>query len=241
MDVTQQILKHHEIYGGSDNTNQSYTSAGHCLNYANGPTLQRPIEYGVTAIPFRIDLKGEVGLFGAENIFIKFNIKVKDSGNICIEEPGWICGMDIRVDQPFYPEDPYTTPPGQDTYNSQSFTDGLAPELDPNYLEAIESNPSYLRAFNRKFSFYLQNNKTGNQYVDKHVDGRLYSSDRMERPYELMYIGLNDAVYVGIHARNTKRLPFDMTVYIGYELLGEGEFKSPDLMSPCCSATATAY
>ena len=73
-----------------------------------------------------------------------------------------------------------------------------------------------------KYSFYLQNNKTGNIYVDSHVDGRLYGIDREERPYELMYISSNDCVYVGIHARNTKRLPFDMTVSIGYETIGQG-------------------
>ena len=233
MDVTKQILKHHEVYGGSDNTSQSYTSAGRCLNYANGPTIQRPIEYGVSVFPFRMDLKGEVGLFGTENIFIKFNINVIDSGNFCVEEPGWLCGMIDQQPQPVYPQDNYTL------INNQALVDFETPEEDPDYDSAILSNPSYLQRQSRKFSFYLQNNKTGNIYVDSHVDGRLYSIDRQERPYELMYVATKDCVYVGIHARNTKRLPFDMTVSIGYEAIGQEVPMPPDLESPCCSATAT--
>ena len=240
MDVTKQILKHHEVYGGSDNTSQSYTASGRCLNYANGPTIQRPIEYGVTVFPFRMDLKGEVGLFGAENIYIKFNINVIDSGNFCVEEPGWLCGMIDQADQFYNPEDPYTTTPGLSQFDSQAYVDFYAPEEDPVYIEAMLSNPSYLRGQDRKFSFYLQNNKTGNIYVDNHVDGMLYSIDRQEKPYELMYVATKDCVYVGIHARNTKRLPFDMTVLIGYEAIGKEVPMPPDLQSPACSATATA-
>ena len=102
-------------------------------------------------------------------------------------------------------------------------------------------NPSYLQGGNNKYSFYLQNNKTGNIYVDSHVDGRHYGIDREERPYELMYISSNDCVYVGIHARNTKRLPFDMTVSIGYETIGQAPPPPAELMSKSCSKTATAY
>ena len=61
----------------------------------------------------------------------------------------------------------------------------------------------------------------------------------MEHPYELMYAAAKDCVYVGVHARNTKRLPFDMTIYFGYEIIGQALPVPAELMSPCCSATAT--
>ena len=242
MDVTKQILKHHQIYGASDNTNQSYTSSGQCLNYANGASIQNPINYNVSVFPFRLNLKGEVGLFGSENVFIKFNVNALDSGNFCVEEPGWLCAAVDNAPQPVNPMDEYT-------YNTQTASPGQAwisyqnPDIDPTFVwePATMSNPSYLQGGGNKYSFYLQNNKTGNIYVDSHVDGRLYGIDREERPYELMYISSNDCVYVGIHARNTKRLPFDMTVSIGYETIGQEVPPPAELMSKSCSKTATAY
>ena len=85
---------------------------------------------------------------------------------------------------------------------------------------------------------YLENKGTNNIYVDNHVDSRLYGIDRQEHPYELMYVAAKDCIYVGVHARNTKRLPFDMTIYFGYETIGESVPTPAELNSPCCSATA---
>ena len=238
MDVTEQILKHHQIYGASDNTNQSYTSSGQCLNYARGASIQKPIVYNVSVFPFKIDLKGEVGLFGAENIFIKFKINAKDTGNFCVEEEGWVCAHIDNAVQPVNPADAYT-------FNSanaspgQGYIDYEQLELDLIYEGAELGALTQLGGTGFKYSFYLKNNKTGNIYVDSHVDGRLYSNDRQERPYELMYITNKEDVYVGIHARNTKRLPFDMTVFIAYETIGKEPPLPAELMSPCCSATAT--
>ena len=52
-----------------------------------------------------------------------------------------------------------------------------------------------------------------------------------------MYVAAKDCIYVGVHARNTKRLPFDMTIYFGYETIGESVPTPAELNSPCCSAT----
>ena len=98
--------------------------------------------------------------------------------------------------------------------------------------------PNYLKNYNQ-FSVYLENKGTNNIYVDRHVDGRLYKVNREEHPYELMYVATKDCVYVGIHARNTKRLPYDMTIYFGYETIGLTPPVPVELKSPCCAATAT--
>ena len=64
-------------------------------------------------------------------------------------------------------------------------------------------------------SVILFNRGTGNQYVDKHLDVRLYNRDREEHPYDIMYVRPSDVFYIGFHARNTKRLPYNVTCEIG--------------------------
>ena len=236
MDVTNQILQHHRIYGSSESTHQGYVASGSCFNYSKGNTIQKPIEYKVTVFPFKLDLKGEVGLFGAENVFFKFNINVKDAGTFCLEEPGWTCASVDQTLQPMNPEDEYTFVPSELLGQADISFDAV--ELDSNYESADLTYPNYIKNYNQ-FSVYLENKGTNNIYIDTHVDGRLYKIDREEHPYELMYAAAKDCVYVGIHARNTKRLPFDMTVYFGYEAIGKTPPVPAELMSPCCSATAT--
>ena len=245
MDVTNQILQHHQIYGSSDNTHQGYVSSGQCFNYSKGNTIQKPIEYGVTVFPFKADIKGDVGLFGAENVFFKFNINVKDNATICIEEEGWLCAEIDQEMQPIYIPDEYTHNPfywgGEVRSPGQAYVIfEIGPDVDPNsgYIPADLGYPNYITYFN-KFSVYLENKGTNNIYVDSHVDSRLYGIDRQEHPYELMYVAAKDCIYVGVHARNTKRLPFDMTIYFGYETVDESVPTPAELNSPCCSATAT--
>ena len=310
MDVTNQILQHHKIYGSSESTHQGYVASGSCFNYSKGNTIQKPIEYGVSVFPFKIDLKGEVGLFGAENVFFKFNLNVQDAATFCLEEPGWLCADVDQGLQPINPEDEYTYtpvtssgvvqdegqayitfesnlelyPPAEEqgweltivdrevqpvnlsdeyTLDTQDAPEGqlwlyeipfnnedqfytpaneLMPDYlyeSPGYISGDLSFPNYIKNYNQ-FSVYLQNKGTDNIYIDSHVDGRLYKANREEHPYELMYAAAKDCVYVGIHARNTKRLPFDMTIYFGYETIGKTPPVPVELMSPCCSATATA-
>ena len=243
MDVTEQILSHHQIYGSSDNTNQSYVASGQCFNYSKGNTIQKPVEYGITVFPFKADLKGEVGLFGAENVFYKFNINVKDNATFCLEEPGWDCADIDQNLQPINPADEYTYNPiagdGSIQTQGQAYVDyKYDSSTSEGYVLADLSYPNYIFTFNQ-FSVYLENKGTNNIYVDSHVDGRLYKVNREEHPYELMYVASKDCVYVGIHARNTKRLPYDMTIYFGYETIGPTPPLPVELKSPCCAATAS--
>jgi len=74
-------------------------------------------------------------------------------------------------------------------------------------------------------SVQLDNLKTGNQYIDDWLDVRLYTRDRMEHPYDLMYVRPNDFFYVGFHARNTKRLSYNVNVTVGEQYLDESQIE----------------
>ena len=66
-------------------------------------------------------------------------------------------------------------------------------------------------------SVQLVNHETGNMYNDTHLDVRLYTSEHEEHPYDLMFIKPKDHFFVGVHARNTRRLPYNIEVKIGEE------------------------
>ena len=61
----------------------------------------------------------------------------------------------------------------------------------------------------------LANLKTGNKYIDAWFDVRLYTKAREEHPYDEMYLPVSDYFYIGFHARNTKRLPYNVECLIG--------------------------
>ena len=61
------------------------------------------------------------------------------------------------------------------------------------------------------------NLKTNNIYVDDWLDVRLYTRDKEEHPYDKMYVRSNDVFYIGFHARNTKRLPYNVECLVGNE------------------------
>ena len=75
-DVTPQILKSHEIYGASVNANPGYAAADRSLNYQVGGSIQRPELDKVTIIPYTINYKDTVGLFGKENYFVRVNVRI---------------------------------------------------------------------------------------------------------------------------------------------------------------------
>ena len=46
-------------------------------------------------------------------------------------------------------------------------------------------------------------------------DVRLYTKAREEHPYDEMYLPPTDYFYIGFHARNTRRLPYNVECLIG--------------------------
>ncbi len=65
-------------------------------------------------------------------------------------------------------------------------------------------------------------NKIGvnNIYIDNWVDTMLYTRTKKMWGYDKMYIRPKDHFYIGIHARNTRQLPYNVEVTVGDQYLG---------------------
>ena len=208
MDVTEQILQQHILYGASENTAPQGLAASKSLNFANGGSMQRPDKQRVTVIPYTLNYKGSTGLFGAENYFVRVEADVPlDVTNKCFEEPFWECARITATT--FDPSSLYT-------------------EADIDYTKDFEVvntfEPANMRVAARPdtdsyISVDLTNLKTGNIYMDSWLDVRLYTASREEHPYDKMYVRLHDYFYIGFHARNTRRLDYNVKAVIGDELI----------------------
>ena len=203
-DVSSQVLHSHLIYGGSDNTNPRGLSSCKALNYAQGPSIQRPIIDRVTTIPYTLNYQDSVGLFGVENCFVRVDLDLQDyGGGVCYEEPFWECAMLTRGNHVY------------DWYEQAVIS--IDQDLTTvNTYEPANINQNILLSANTAaVSVDLINNKTGNRYVDDWLDVRLYTKDRQEHAYDRLYVGLRGWFYVGFHARNTRELPYDVSIRIG--------------------------
>lgn len=208
MDVTNEVLLNHILYGGSDNTNPGYTSSSKALNYANGATINTPLTERITKIPFEFKFQDTVGLMGVENTFVRVDVDAIDTGidiipqvNTYIDagmsaetgtvntfETGFV---DIQRNQPI----------------TNTYEDGLITFGDlPTYADP-------------RISVDLSNLGTNNKYIDAWFDVRLYTKDKKEFAYDKMYIKVKDYFYIGFHARNTRRLPYNVALKIGEEYL----------------------
>lgn len=209
MDVTQEILNHNLTYGASDNTAPGDLVAAKALNYAQGASIQKPILENVSIIPRRLKYADTIGLFGAENVFVKVNLHVRDTGSGCFEEDGWAC-MNITAGE--YPT--------VSTYVQAV----LDQEADPNTVNTYEpiAITNSLAAINNPYvGIQLSNLKTGNKYIDAWLDVRLYTKQKEEHPYDEMFLPANDYFYIGFHARNTRRLPYNVECLIGTEYIAK--------------------
>ena len=89
-DVTEQIIRYHQLYGGSDNTQQSGLAASKSLNYAKAPTMQQAEAVLARIITFTFDFTGVVGLFGAENAYVRVNVDVQATTADSEYEEEWL-------------------------------------------------------------------------------------------------------------------------------------------------------
>lgn len=211
--VTDQIRQSHLIYGGSDHMQPGGLSASKSLIFANGASIQRPIQEKVTVLPYTLHYQGTVGLFGAENCFVRVHLDLRDYAGGCYEEPYWECAKITRGDftYPFY---------------EQAEID-LAKDLTVvnTYEPADINNRVLLNRPSGLVSIDLINEGTGNIYIDDWLDVRLYTKDREEHAYDRLYCGLVDDFYIGFHARNTRRLDYNVKVVIGEVVTKKGEIE----------------
>ena len=201
--VTDQIRQSHLIYGGSDHMHPAGLSASKSLIFANGASIQRPIQEKVTVVPYTLHYQGTVGLFGAENCFVKVHLDLRDYSGGCYEEPYWECAKITRGDftYPFYEQAEIDLSKDLETVNT--------------YEPANINNSILLHRPSARVSVDLTNLGTGNIYNDDWLDVRLYTKDREEHAFDRLYCGLVDDFYIGFHARNTRRLDYNVKVHIG--------------------------
>ena len=210
MDVTDQVLRTHEIYGGSDSTRNTYAAASKTFNYVVGNSWQCPDEEIVDAIPKQLTYQNETGLFGAENYFIRVNTNI--TMQLFFKD-------DTHVVNGYY--DARIRTVTDEDFRYEPVTGSNDEELDPKYEAAIVTLGTELPQLsqNSYVSVDLANLKTGNKYIDSWLDVRLYNKQREEHPYDKGYVRVIDQFYLGIHARNTRKLPYNITLDVGREYL----------------------
>lgn len=210
MDVTQQIRNTANYYGSSDSARGSNNAAAKSLNYAQGASWQKALPQSVGRIPFTLAYADDVGLFGTENYFIRVDLDVTGQ-NQFLDASNFVDGYYSAVVLDRVPE-------------LDAFYDGAAiPEIvenDPGWSGArfLDEELPYIGP-DAYVSVDLAKLKAGNMYTDAWLDVRLYTADREEHPYDLMYCRLKDSFYIGIHARNTKRLPYNIRCAVGEQYI----------------------
>ena len=171
MDVTNEIRKNHLIYGASDYTASHRHASGRSLNYADGPSITRPANQLVTIAPYTLKYESAVGLFGAENYFVKVQLDIQNNATgTCYEEEYWLCGF---VDYGYDVQDPFYGTGFVDRDNF-TYTDGY------DQASVTETYLPYLPGRDAFVSVDLKNLKVGNIYIDDWLDVRLYTKDREE-------------------------------------------------------------
>lgn len=207
MDITQEIQRNHIVYGTSDYTGPGHLAAAKSLNYARGASILKPDAITISVAPHTLRYEDTVGLFGAENYFLKVKLEIiGDVVKACYEEPSWDCALAnyLGIENDYGWESAELDADGDPiTLNSYDPANIIANQLP--------------KIVNGHISVELHNLKVGNRFIDDWLDVRLYTMQREEHPFDIMYMRPNDFFYIGIHARNTKRLPYNIECVIGRE------------------------
>lgn len=214
MDVTDQVLQSHILYGGSDNTNARNTSASFSINYAHGTSIHKPIEASFTSIPYTMKFQEALGLPGVDNCFYKVNLDV-ESVSGCLEDDGYECVKVNWVDE----ADPGWEGAEYDFYKDLTIS---------GFYEPAEFSQKLPIVRDPRVSVELINKGTGNKYNDVWLDVCLYDANRRAIPEDSAWIGAHGYFYIGFHARNTKRLPYDVECVIGRSYVGAADVKEID-------------
>ena len=227
VDVTEQIRQYYQLYGGSDNTQAGGLAASKSLNYAPAPTLQQAQRVTTSGYPFTLKLAGSVGLMGAENYYVRVEVNLVTPLNPEFEEDGW---FPAALEYSDYPEVNTYVEAVIDFDNNLNIPDPTqegtcVAYMDPNnpgvfqfncYQPALITNPIPL-FWDPLVSVDLNNIGVNNIYIDNWLEPMLYTREKKMWGYDKMYIRPNDHFYIGVHARNTRHLPYNIDVTIGTE------------------------
>ena len=218
MNVTQDINKRIDSYGGRPSSDPKYAATNRTLDFAaQGSNINQAVPEPVSIIPIGLGYKDTVGLFGVENVYIKLDLNIK---NINFKEADLV--------ENDYREAEVTAGP---VLIINDYTDAESDPTDDtqvvNTYEPAQISNTLSNYPNPVVSIDLTNLKTGNKFIDTWFDVRLYNRQRIEHPYDRMYVKLDDVAYVGFHARNTKRLPYNVKVRVG-DVFGDITDLTPD-------------
>ena len=206
--------------GGSGTTNPAYYASSKSLNYAiTSNNINNSIGETVSAIPYTLSYKDTVGLFGAENIFIKVTLDIQSATSAFIN--------DERPENTYYPVWTQNQVGTTNFYDTAVFDFRRDLNSVNNYAPARISNE--LSSYNNPYvRIDLNNLKTGNKYIDNWFDVRMYDRNKMEVEYDVMYVPIKYHFYLGFHARNTRRLPYNVEVTVGQEYLEYNEIPASE-------------
>jgi hypothetical protein len=211
MDVTTEINNKIQSMGGSGSSNLSYLSSNKSLLFAGGANnINSAPSQKVTAIPVLLNFSDSVGLFGSENRFIKIDLNIQSSTNVFANVefpentyfPVWTFGETDLIND-FY---------------TAKFDYLLDPATVNTYLPALVSGG--LSEYSRPMvSIDLTNLKTGNKFIDAWFDVTLYGKDKQPVDGDYLYTDIISYFYIGFHARNTRRLAYNVDLKVGIEFL----------------------
>lgn len=211
MSVTEELNASILRMGGSGSHLPANYASSKSLNFAkDSATIQNAKTEKITAIPRRIEYKDTLGLFGTENVFLKIDLNIISAAsaftNITAPENDYYAVWN-------FPETGSTN-----DYATGEFDFDVDTNTVNTYEPARISND--LSQFSKPYvSLKLNNLKTGNRFVDAHFDARLYTKNREEIGGDEVYIAADDYLYLGFHARNTKRIPYNVRLDVGDEYM----------------------
>jgi len=157
-------------------------------------------------------------MFGTENIFIKVDLNIQNTTKVFDSE-------EILNGDYFEANTLNITDPGAPFWESVLF-DFQQDLFIENEYEIADVSTQFAFVPNGVVRVDLENLKTGNRFIDSWFDVRLYTKDRQEYAYDTMYVGVNEYFYIGFHARNTKRLPYNVRMTVGSEIISSYDLTS---------------
>lgn len=238
MQVTTELQQNFQTYGGSDNTNPSGLSASKSLTYAEGSSWQKANIEKVSVCPFTFNFSGEVGLFGSENTFVRIDMNIIDAGGGVLVVNDYIAA-DVQTSTPIT-INTFESAIVNTSIDTQPFNEFEPADIEADFVNNLESIVK-VELLNELAGNQYQNKWVDVCLYDKYrneIGIGLASETIPERsafentsegnsayqtaltaytqaPYTYtFYAFASDSFYVGVHARNTKRLPYKFQVKI---------------------------
>ena len=211
MNVTEQVNRQMIGVGGGSARPQSL-AVNKSLNFAKSSnSITNAQTERVTVIPYTSNYQDSVGLFGAENVFLKVQLDVQNS--LQVDDNG------ILVDD--YEGAVTSADTATNIYWDEAVNNFQLDLSIENTYEPAEYNNELNIVPGAVIKIDLENLKTGNKYLDNWFDVRLYQKNREEHAYDTMYVPVGEFFYIGFHARNTKRLPYNVRMTVNGELISK--------------------